>query len=137
MELKSASLACAAAALASAPSAAAHMAPPITITHQMRGCHLWQIGNSRPKVHLRLTLDPGSMLRIRNDDLMPQTLRQDRGPKLRLVHPLMNLRSPTTAVLFERRGTYEFHTVAGKGYKLLGPRDARHDNVLRLTVLVK
>ena len=55
----------------------------ITISHQMKGCHMWQLGNGTRRSNLSLTVKSGTVLRFVNNDIMPHRLIQQAGPKLR------------------------------------------------------
>src|SRR3982751_199262 len=59
----------------------------ITISHQTKGCHMWQLGSANPKASLSLTVTAGTALRFVNNDVMPHRLIQQAGPKLTLVRP--------------------------------------------------
>jgi plastocyanin len=134
---KTALLAVAAALLAVSPAAAARTAT-ITISHEMKGCHMWQIGSGKLKPDLTLTLKAGTSLRFVNDDIMPHILIQQSGPKLKLVHPNMNRLSAAATTKLTRKGTYRFTTKAGEDYAIFaGHKTIGEDYVLHLTVHVK
>src|SRR6266511_1121141 len=110
------------AALVIASVAPAAGTATITISHQMRGCHVWQLGNANPKPSLSVTLKAGTVLRFMNNDVMPHRLIQQAGPKLRLTH----------------QGIYRFTTKAGEDYPSMSSmKTIGEDYVLHLTVHVK
>ena len=127
----------AAALLAVSPAAAGSTAT-ITISHEMRGCHMWQVGNGKLAPSLTTTLKAGATLRFVNNDIMPHKLIQSAGPKLTLVHPNMNRLSAVSTVKLTRRGTYRFTTKPGEDYKIFaGHKTIGEDYVLHLMVHVK
>jgi hypothetical protein len=73
------------ATLVLAPGAGAAPTATVTISHQTRGCHSWALGSGPIRASPSVTVSAGTMLRFRNDDLMPHMLIQAAGPKLRLV----------------------------------------------------
>ncbi len=139
MSIRSSGLLVVAAAAVAVPAASAAGAQRITISHETKGCHMWQLNNGNPKVKLSVTLRHGATLRFVNNDIMPHRLIQQSGPKLTVAHAGMNRMSASTAVTFAHAGTYRFTTKAGEDYpwmksmaKTIGP-----DNVLHLTVRVQ
>jgi plastocyanin len=138
MSVKGTFLAVAAAALVAASGASAAGSPTITISHQMKGCHMWQLGNGAPKVNLSVTLKTGTMLRFVNNDVMPHKLIQQGGPRLTLAHASMNHMSASTSVKFARAGVYRFTTKAGEDYpSMKSMKTIGEDYVLHLVVHVK
>jgi plastocyanin len=134
---KTALFAAATALLAVSPAAAARTAT-ITITHEMKGCHMWQLGSGKLKPNLTVTLKAGTTLRFVNNDIMPHMLIQQAGPKLTLAHPNMNRLSAVATTKFTRKGTYRFTTKPGEDYKMfVGHKTIGEDYVLHLTVHVK
>jgi len=127
----------AAAALMIVPAASA-ATTTITISHQMKGCHMWQVGVAYPKVGLSLTVQAGTVLRFVNNDVMPHRLIQQAGPKLTLVKPNMNRMSSSASVRLAHAGVYRFITRAGEDYPWMkSMKTIGEDNVLHLTVHVK
>jgi hypothetical protein len=125
-------------ALALAPCAGAGPTATITISHQMRGCHAWSLGSGPIRPSLSVRMPPGTTLRFKNDDVMPQRLIQTAGPRLRLVHPNMNKMASTAWTKLTKKGVYRFTTRAGKYFPWAGSNDtAGKDYVLHLTVRVK
>jgi plastocyanin len=138
MSIKGTFLLAAATALIVTSQAAAAGSATITISHEMRGCHMWQLGNGAPKPTLLVALKAGTMLRFVNNDIMPHKLVQQAGPKLRLQHANLNHLSATTAVKLVRKGVYRFTTKPGEDYKLFANhKTIGEDYVLHLTVRVK
>jgi hypothetical protein len=127
----------AAAALLIVPAASASTTT-ITISHQTKGCHMWQVGSANPKVSLSLTLTAGTVLRFVDNDIMPHRLIQQAGPKLALVKPNMKPMSASTSVKLAHPGVYRFTTKAGEDYPWMrSMKTIGEDNVLHLTVHVK
>jgi plastocyanin len=110
----------------------------VTISHQMRGCHVWQLDNGKAKPTLSVTLKAGTVLRFVNNDVMPHKLVQQAGPRLALRHANMNHMSATTTVKLASKGVYHFTTKAGEDYPSMGMmKTVGEDYVLHLTVHVK
>ena len=138
MSLKRTGLLAVAAALVAVSPAVAGSSATITISHEMKGCHMWQLGNGKLTPNLKVTLKAGSTLRFVNNDIMPHKLIQSGGPKLTLVHPNMNHMSAVSTVKLTRKGAYSFTTKPGEDYKLFaGHKTIGEDYVLHLTVHVK
>ena len=120
-----------------APASGASTAT-ITISHQMRGCHMWQLGNGKPSASLNVTLKVGTTLRFVDNDVMPHRLIQQAGPRLALQHPAMTHMSASTVVKLLRSGTYRFTTKPGEDYKSMASmKTIGEDYVLHLVVHVK
>ena len=138
MSIKRSFVLVAAAAVIAVPSAFAGTSATIMISHQMKGCHMWQLGNANPKVNLAVTVKAGTVLRFVDNDVMPHRLIQQSGPKLTLVKPNMNHMSASTTVRLARTGVYRFTTKAGEDYpSMKSMKTIGEDNVLHLTVHVK
>ena len=138
MSIKRTFLLIAAAALVAASPAGASGSATITISHQTRGCHMWQFENGKPVVSLAVTLKAGTALRFVNNDVMPHKLIQQAGPRLTLVRPNMNHMTASTTVKLVRKGTYRFTTKAGEDYKGMSMmKTVGEDAVLHLQVHVK
>ena len=127
-----------AAALVAAAPAGAGSTVTITISHEMKGCHMWQLGNGKLAPSLTATFKEGTTLRFVNNDIMPHRLIQSAGPKLTLVHPNMNRLSAVSTAKLTRKGTYRFTTKPGEDYAIFaGHKTIGEDYVLQLTVHVK
>ena len=127
-----------AAVLAAAPAAAAGGSATITISHETRGCHMWQLNGGKLAPNLTISLKSGTTLRFVNNDIMPHRLIQSAGSNLVLVHPNMNRLAAVATTKLTRKGTYRFMTKAGKDYKMFaGHETIGEDYALRLTVHVK
>jgi plastocyanin len=140
MSIKGSVVLLVAAAGLAVPAASAGAAATITISHQMKGCHMWQLNDGNPKVNLSIAIKRGTTLRVVNNDVMPHRLIQQTGPKLTLVRANMNLNrmSASTSVKFARDGTYRFTTKAGEDYPWMkSMQTIGADNVLHLTVRVR
>jgi hypothetical protein len=126
------------AALALASAAPARGTTTITISHQMRGCHVWSVNSGPLRPTLSVVVTAGTTLRFINNDVMPHKLIQAGGPKLRLTHPGMNKVASTSTIKLTHKGVYRFTTKAGEDYKWAGSmKTVGEDNVLHLTVRVK
>jgi plastocyanin len=138
MSIKRTTLIAAVTALVTVSPAAAGRTTTITISHEMKGCHMWQVGNGKLEPTLATTVKAGTTLRFVNNDIMPHKLIQSGGPKLTLVHPNMNRLSAVSTVKLARKGTYRFTTKPGEDYKIFaGHKTIGEDYVLHLTVHVK
>jgi plastocyanin len=138
MSLKRTLLFVAATALLAVSTASAAGTTTITISHQTKGCHMWQVANGNPKANLFVTVKAGTVLRFVNNDVMPHRLIQQTGPKLRLTRPNMNRMSASTSVRLAHAGVYRFTTKAGEDYAWMkSMKTIGEDNVLHLTVHVK
>src|SRR5262245_4273027 len=138
MSIRKTALLAGATALLAASPAAAGGAATITITHEMKGCHMWQLGSGKLKPNLTITLRRGTSLRFVNNDIMPHRLIQTAGPKLTLVRPNMNRLSAVATTKVKRKGTYRLTTIAGEDYPMFaGHKTIGEDYVLHLTVHVK
>jgi plastocyanin len=138
-KIRGAALALAAlAALAVASAAPAGGTGTIAIKHQMRGCHSWSFNSGPFKPSLSVTVKAGTLLRFRNNDVMPHKLIQAAGPKMLLLHPKMNKMASSATVKLTQKGLYRFTTKPGEDYSWAGSmKTSGEDNVLRLTVRVK
>jgi plastocyanin len=138
MSIKSTTVFAVAAAVVAVAPASAGSAATITISHQMKGCHMWQVGSGKPTPNLTVTVKAGTALRFVNDDIMPHRLIQSGGRAVTLVRPNMNRLSAESIVKLARKGTYRFTTKPGEDYKMFaGHKTIGEDYVLRLTVHVK
>ena len=138
-KIRGAALALAAlAALAVTSAAPAGGTGTIAIKHQMRGCHTWSFNSGPFKPSLSVTVKAGTLLRFRNNDVMPHKLIQAAGPKMLLLHPKMNKMASSATVKLTQKGLYRFTTKPGEDYSWAGSmKTSGEDNVLRLTVRVK
>lgn len=138
MFFKTTLLAAVAASLLAASSAEAAGTATITISHEMRGCHMWQLGSGKPTPNLKISIARGTTVRFVNNDIMPHKLVQVAGPKLMLTHPDMNRLAAVATVKFAHAGTYRLTTKPGEDYKTFGGQKTMgEDYVLHLTVHVK
>lgn len=138
MSIKRTTLLAVTAALWAVSPAAGGGSATITISHEMKGCHMWQLGNGKLAPTLTVTLKSGTALRFVNNDIMPHKLIQSGGSKLTLVRPNMNHLSAVASVKLKHKGTYRFTTKPGEDYKIFaGHKTIGEDYVLHLTVHVK
>ena len=138
MSLKRTVLLAAASAFVVASPAGAGGTATITISHQMHGCHMWQLGTGAPKPTLSITLSAGTVVRFVNNDVMPHKLAQLAGPKLALVRPSMKHMGAATSVELRQRGVYRFTTRPGEDYAWAkSMKTIGEDYVLQLRVRVK
>jgi len=127
-----------AAALVAVSPAAGGSTATITISHEMKGCHMWQLGSAKLAPTLKIAVAKGTTLRFVNNDIMPHKLVQLAGPRATLARPNMNRLSAVSTAKLARAGTYRFTTRAGEDYKMFaGHKTIGEDAVLRLTVRVK
>jgi plastocyanin len=125
-------------ALLVASAAGATSTATVTISHQMRGCHSWQLDNGPIRASLSITLRAGTLLKFVNNDVMPHKLIQTAGPKLTLVRPSLNKVGASTSVKLTKKGVYRFTTKAGEDYKwAAGMKTTGEDHVLHLKVQVR
>jgi len=138
MSIKNTTLLVVAAALVAVSPAAGRSTTTITISHEMKGCHMWQVGSGKLAPTLKISVAKGTTLRFVNNDIMPHKLVQLAGPRATLARPNMNRLSAVSTATLARAGTYRFTTKAGEDYKLFaGHKTIGEDFVLRLTVSVK
>jgi len=124
-------------ALAVVSTAPAGGTTTITISHQMRGCHMWQVGNGKPHPSLSVKVKVGTVLTFVDNDIMPHKLVQSSGPKVRLSHANMNHMSASTSVKLTQKGIYSFTTKPGEDYKTFtSMHTVGEDYVLHLKVRV-
>lgn len=119
-----------------AGQAAASSNVGITIRHQTVGCHSWAIGNGAYKPTQSLTVTAGTSLRFTDNDVMPHTLVQLIGPKVRILGARLSKMGAHTAFRLTKPGRYVFGTKPGDDY-MKGVVTKGPDNVLRLIVTVK
>jgi len=125
-------------ALAVTSAAPAGCTATITIRHQMRGCHSWSFNSGLFKPSLSVSVKPGTVLKITNNDVMPHKLVQTAGSKLRLGHPNMTKMASSATVTLVQKGVYRFTTKPGEDYAWAASmKTVGEDNVLRLIVRVK
>ena len=123
-------------ALAVAGSAlAAPKSATLTIRHQVRGCHSWSLNGSTWQAKQAVTLARGSVLTVVDNDVMPHTLIQVKGPKASVTTAAMKRIGAKAHVKFAAKGTYVFTTKVGEDY-MKGVKTIGEDNVLRLVVTV-
>ncbi len=138
MFFKTSLFAAVAGALLAVSSAGAADTATVTISHEMRGCHMWQLGSGKLAPTLKIQLARGTTVRFINNDIMPHKLVQLGGPKLTLTRANMNHLSAVATVKLAHAGTYRFTTKPGEDYKLFaGHKTIGEDYVLHLTVHVK
>lgn len=137
MSIKRTFLLAAVIALAVTSTASAGGTATITISHQMRGCHMWQLGNNAPRRTVSVTLKAGAVLRFVNNDVMPHKLIQQAGPKVTLTHANMNHMGTTMTVKLAK-GDFRFTTRPGEDYpSMRSMKTIGEDYILHLIVHVK
>lgn len=107
----------------------------LTIRHQKHGCHSWSFDGKTWRASQSVTMAPGSVLTVVDNDVMPHRLVQLSGPKALVTGAAMAHMSATAHVVFTTKGTYVFTTKPGEDY-LKGVATTGEDNVLRLVVKV-
>src|SRR5204863_232892 len=110
MSIKKTTLLVVAAALVAASPAAGGSSATITISHEMKGCHMWQLGSGKLAPTLKISLAKGTTLRFVNNDIMPHKLVQLAGPRATLVRPNMNRLAAVSTAKLTHAGTYRFMT---------------------------
>jgi plastocyanin len=110
----------------------------LTIRHQMRGCHAWSFNGGPYKPSLKIVVEPGTTMKVIDNDVMPHKLVQLAGPRAKLISPAMRHMSAQAKVVFLTKGTYKFTTKAGEDYPNMSMmKTVGEDFVLRLTVVVR
>lgn len=105
----------------------------LTILHMQKGCHVWSNGTTQMAT-MRLTMKPGQMLQILNQDLDMHRMMQLSGPAMMLGAPMKT--GQAQSLTFTKSGTYKFDT---KSLPMKGMPEATTigpDNTLKLTVTV-
>jgi hypothetical protein len=120
---------------ASALATATPRSATVTIRHQVKGCHSWSSDGKSWSPTQKLALTRGSLLTIKNVDVMPHTFMQVSGPKAKLAHAAMTQIGAQAFVRFAAKGKYVFTTKVGEDY-MQGVKTSGEDNVLRLVVTV-
>jgi hypothetical protein len=144
-------LAVVAVALAVVAPATAKPTASVTIRHQIKGCHTWSVNGGAYAARHTLHAKRGTVLTIRNLDVMPHQLVQQGGPRvafsnLRAPAHAMGLKGPykagemarmgaATRLVLAKPGTYRFTTRGGEDYTE-GVKTVGEDNVLELTIVV-
>jgi len=116
--------------------AAAPAARELTIQHVQRGCHVWSNGTTTAAM-MRLTLQPGQRLSIRDMDVDAHQMLQFAGPAhVSLGRPMMMNHSVTLA--FQKPCVYRLgtKTVEMPGGMNMDAKTIGPDNHLRLEVTV-
>jgi hypothetical protein len=131
-------LALAGAALVLAAPASSHEnGPVLIIRHQMRGCHAWSLNGGPFKASQVVTVKRGIHVGVGDNDVMPHTLVQLAGPKVKFMPgPAMRSIGAMSEIMFPRAGVYRFTTKAGEDYTK-GIKTIGEDNVLKLKVIVR
>src|SRR5436190_7729650 len=108
----------------------------VMIQHQLHGCHAWSVNGGAFKAAQRTTLARGGTIKFVDNDVMPHTLVQTRGPKVTYVgHRAMRRMGASVSARFSQAGVYRFTTKVGEDY-MPGVKTIGEDNVLRLVVTV-
>jgi plastocyanin len=107
----------------------------LTIRHQLHGCHSWSFDGTSWHAAQSATMARGATLTVIDNDVMPHTLIQVKGPKSTITGAAMKKMGAMAHVAFSARGTYVFTTKAGEDY-MKGVKTIGEDNVLRLVVKV-
>jgi plastocyanin len=107
----------------------------LTIRHQLHGCHSWSFDGTSWRAAQSATIARGATLTVIDNDVMPHTLIQVKGPKSTITGAAMKKMGATAHVAFPAKGTYVFTTKVGEDY-MKGVKTTGEDNVLRLVVKV-
>ncbi len=105
----------------------------LTILHVQKGCHVWSDGTSQTPM-LQLSMKPGQMLRIMNQDVDMHRMVELSGPMMTLGAPMKTGQSES--LTFTKPGTYRFHTKSSAMMGMPEVATTGPDNTLRLTVVV-
>src|SRR5262249_49921249 len=83
-------------------------AEQLTIIHVQKGCHVWSNGTSQMAT-VRLTMKPGQMLRIMNQDVDMHRMIELSGPDMMALGGPMS-QGQVDTLTFARPGVYRFGT---------------------------
>jgi hypothetical protein len=110
----------------------------VVITHVSRGCHDWSVNGGAASANQTVRLARGGSVTITDNDVMPHTLLQTKGPAAAVaVTPKMAHMGAQANVSFPSSGVYHFVTKAGEDYpSASGVKTVGADHTLRLTVVV-
>jgi len=108
-------------------------ADQLTILHVQKGCHVWSNGTAQMAA-MRLTMKPGQMLQIMNQDLDMHRMMQLSGPAMMLGGPMKT--GQAQSLTFTKPGTYTFDTKSSEMKGMPEAETIGPDNTLRLTVIV-
>jgi plastocyanin len=113
---------------------AAPAAEELTIVHVQKGCHVWSTGAAQmPTMHV--TMKPGQMLRIMNQDVDMHRMMELAGPQHMMLGGPMR-QGQVDAITFTAPGTYRFDTKVSPMMGMPEVETTGPDNTLRLTVTV-
>ncbi len=129
----------AAVALAAPNPASAAPRLTITISHQMRGCHAWDLGHGAMRSTMSVTVKRGTIVKFVNNDVMPHRLVRTSGPGLAIKGANMSKMAAHASATFTRPGVYRFKTVFGAFFPWAASMAAeiKRMDALHLTVRVK
>jgi plastocyanin len=105
----------------------------LTILHVQKGCHVWSNGTTQTAT-MRLTMKPGQMLQIMNQDIDRHRMMQLSGPAMVLGGPMAT--GQAESLTFTEPGTYRFDTKSSEMKGMPEAATIGPDNTLRLTVIV-
>jgi plastocyanin len=108
-------------------------ADQLTILHVQKGCHVWSNGTAQMAT-MRLTMKPGQMLQIMNQDVDRHRMMQLAGPAMMLGGPMAT--GQAESLTFTQPGTYRFDTKSSAMKGMPEAATIGPDNTLRLTVVV-
>ena len=106
----------------------------LTIIHVQKGCHVWSTGATRMAT-LRLTMKPGQVLRITNQDVDMHRMVELAGPAMMALGGPMR-QGQVDSIKFTEPGVYRFDTRVSAMKGMPEVETTGPDNVLRLTVTV-
>jgi plastocyanin len=107
----------------------------VIITHVTKGCHSWSVNGNTPAASQTVKLSTGGSLTVTNNDVMPHTLVQTKGPATTIATSKMSHTGAQATVSFPADGTYVFTTKAGEDYSS-GIKTVGADHTLKLKVVV-
>jgi plastocyanin len=111
----------------------------ITITHVMRGCHVWDLGHGPMRPMMTITVKRGTLMKFVNNDVMPHRLVRTSGPKVQIRGGNMNRMAASATATFASPGVYRFTTVFGPFFPWAASMSSKIGKmyVLHLTVRVQ
>jgi plastocyanin len=105
------------------------------ITHVVKGCHDWSVNGNTAAADQTVKLSQGGTLTVTDNDVMPHTLIQSKGPAASISGGKMSHAGAQSTVSFPSPGVYNLTTKAGEDYTK-GVTTTGADHVLKLTVVV-
>lgn len=105
------------------------------ITHVVKGCHDLSVNGNTASADQTVKLSQGGTLTVTDNDVMPHTLIQSKGPAATISGGKMSHAGAQSTVSFPSPGVYNLTTKAGEDYTK-GVTTTGDDHVLKLKVVV-